>query len=353
MTRAKEVENLDCDADVLTGARQVLQTRLIEVCEFREAALDWSDIEGVHDMRVATRRLRSALRDFKPYLKQTNNYHKLKDFNAQIKTLADALGAVRDLDVQIESLEKLPTQVTKAAEAREGIEHLIDERKIERETKRHTLVETLNKIDLEKLPEMLADALKDVKNNKDKTDAYRTSAREIISNSYQAFVKLSGALTRPRAANRLHRLRIAAKRLRYALELFAPCFKTDTKDFAKQIAEIQKSLGKLHDCDVWLDELAKRMKRKKYRAGENEQHAAREAIIRLLIHFNSERTRAFHDSLMCWKEWEHQNFDSNLLESCGIENSSKIDISNEAGESKAVGLKEETLTLDVITNEIT
>ena len=66
MAKAREIAALECDGDGVEGIRRVLLTRLDEVCEFREQALDFSDIKGVHAMRVASRRLRSASRDFAP-----------------------------------------------------------------------------------------------------------------------------------------------------------------------------------------------------------------------------------------------------------------------------------------------
>ncbi len=70
MSKAKEITGLDCSDDVLTWANKVLRVRFEEILEKRDAALHSEDIEGVHDMRVATRRLRSALHDFAPLMKK-------------------------------------------------------------------------------------------------------------------------------------------------------------------------------------------------------------------------------------------------------------------------------------------
>ena len=64
MAKAREITGLDCEANAIECAAKILRARFEEVLEFRSAALDSEGIEGVHDMRVATRRLRSALRDF-------------------------------------------------------------------------------------------------------------------------------------------------------------------------------------------------------------------------------------------------------------------------------------------------
>lgn len=70
MARAAKIENLNCDADAAHNARLIVESRFREMWELREAALHWDDSEGVHDMRVASRRLRSALHDFASHLPQ-------------------------------------------------------------------------------------------------------------------------------------------------------------------------------------------------------------------------------------------------------------------------------------------
>ncbi|MGH9945480.1 MAG: CHAD domain-containing protein, partial [Pyrinomonadaceae bacterium] len=100
MAKARTVENLDCAAGAREGMQRVLETRRAEVFDYSGAALDFSDIKGVHAMRVATRRLRGVLRDFRPHLSRRVPQRKLK-------RLADALGAVRDQDVAIKRMEEL------------------------------------------------------------------------------------------------------------------------------------------------------------------------------------------------------------------------------------------------------
>jgi len=72
----------------------------------RKRVLDIADIEGVHEMRVATRRLRAALEVFGPALDRKRGARALRD----VKTLAEALGARRDRDVQLELLAQLKSE---------------------------------------------------------------------------------------------------------------------------------------------------------------------------------------------------------------------------------------------------
>src|SRR5687767_7065540 len=123
MAKAKRIKGIDCNDAAAAGIRLVLETRFEEMYGFRQAALDWSDPEGVHSMRVASRRLRSAMRDFMPYLRQRGLTSVLK----QTKSIAAALGDVRDQDVAIIALEKIEKQAP--AEVSSALKQLIDERK--------------------------------------------------------------------------------------------------------------------------------------------------------------------------------------------------------------------------------
>ena len=83
------------------AAARAVEVRTEEVFEQAEGVLDLDDIERVHDMRVATRRLRAALEVFEPCFPAKRHRKALK----RVKALADALGGRRDLDVEIELLE--------------------------------------------------------------------------------------------------------------------------------------------------------------------------------------------------------------------------------------------------------
>jgi CHAD domain-containing protein len=90
------------------AAALVIEARVAELVIHSERVLDVEDISHLHDMRVATRRLRAALEVFAPCLPRRRHKRLLAD----VKGLADALGERRDRDVAIRSLtgfaESLP-----------------------------------------------------------------------------------------------------------------------------------------------------------------------------------------------------------------------------------------------------
>jgi CHAD domain-containing protein len=104
-------------------------------------------------------------------------------------------------------------------------------------------------------------------------------------------------------------MRIAAKRFRYALELFEPCLGPDISIFAKKVGALQTSLGELHDSDIWIETLGKN------RNGIAEQpKELRGAALWLLSHFVRLHSKHLRRSLATWSEWEAKEFGSRLRE---------------------------------------
>ncbi len=80
----------------------MVEVRAAEVFAHSDGVLDIGEIEHVHDMRVATRRLRAALEVFEPCFPAKRHRKALK----RVKALSDELGERRDRDVSIEFLER-------------------------------------------------------------------------------------------------------------------------------------------------------------------------------------------------------------------------------------------------------
>jgi CHAD domain-containing protein len=67
---------------------------------------------------------------------------------------------------------------------------------------------------------------------------------------------LAGPALIPGAGGAQHDMRIAAKRLRYVLELFAPCLGEEAEEARLAAKRLQSVLGDLHDCDLMLSKVA-------------------------------------------------------------------------------------------------
>jgi CHAD domain-containing protein len=103
LAKAQEVKDLNAGDRFDVAATKIVAVRARELMEQAEGVLDTSDIERVHGMRVASRRLRAVLEIFGPAFDPDELRPVLRD----VKRLADALGARRDPDVQIDHFERL------------------------------------------------------------------------------------------------------------------------------------------------------------------------------------------------------------------------------------------------------
>lgn len=305
MAKAKRVKGINCDSVATIGIKLVLVTRFEELYGFRDAALEWSDPEGVHSMRVASRRLRSALRDFSPYLRKRG----LTSVQKQLKSVADTLGEVRDQDVAIMALEKLESNAP--SDVSPALKRLIETRKEVRDEARKQLESILEKTPLDQLQvEFIAGV--DV----------ATTTRKTQSPSQMTFLKMSGAvildrlkeleklasnLFNPFDIETLHEMRIAAKRLRYAIELFQGCWR-GIGSYAKCAARVQTALGDLHDCDVWIENIGEQINN----ARKNKETEQVAALVWLLGHFVKLRTKHLRQAFAEWSAWEAQDLSGKL-----------------------------------------
>ncbi len=300
MAKAKEITGLDCEANVLEWADKILRVRFEEIMEKRGAALESADIKAVHDMRVATRRMRSALRDFAPLMK-TKPLKKLKNNS---KRIADSLGAVRDLDVEIIALEKLGEKA-RVKSIKKGIDELIGECRQLREQAHLNFRETMPETaldDLRKRFDKKISKAAEVKKSA-KVISFTQAGSRVVGKSVREFCDLSDHIYEPFIDKPLHELRIAAKRLRYSIELYTGCWGERIAPFADEIAEMQNYLGEVHDADVWLETLSENLRDSKGDFRTN---------IWLLSEFVAQRTKNYRAALKLWSSWQDNNFIENL-----------------------------------------
>ena len=121
MAKAKPIFDLDAEQSYSEAAARIISVRSDELTEQAQGVLDTGDIERVHDMRVATRRLRAALEIFEPCFPPDAYRETL----GEVKRLADALGERRDRDVAIATLHGFSDQMP--APDRRGIGSLIEQ----------------------------------------------------------------------------------------------------------------------------------------------------------------------------------------------------------------------------------
>lgn len=145
MARPRDVPGFVCDEPFGLAAARVVSVRAEEVFEHAHDVLDTADIERVHDMRVATRRLRAAMELFEPCFPRK----RFRKARKEVKALADALGERRDRDVEIEFLERFLEEAD--PEDGESVARLVVQLRVEQQEANDELVPAVAEERLEKL----------------------------------------------------------------------------------------------------------------------------------------------------------------------------------------------------------
>lgn len=147
----------DCGEAFARAGKRVVAVRAEEVFEHSDGVLEIDDIEKLHDMRVATRRLRAALEVFEPCFPAKRHRKALK----RVKALADALGERRDRDVAIEFLAGFAAEAPAAD--RPAVEALIEGLRGEQRQANDDLVPYVKRKRLKKLRRRLRELVEAAK----------------------------------------------------------------------------------------------------------------------------------------------------------------------------------------------
>lgn len=241
-------------------AAETLQERMDALAREIAGVRTADDIECIHRMRVASRRLRIALTLFADCLPAKKAAAWLQD----VRRVTRALGAARDADVQIEAVEEAATVMSdmrqrpgmvrlllrlrqRRASLQRGVERALD--RLEHD---HTITElegVLRRLRVQsRLHPMTPSATAPMPSLHD-------LAGTAIMQRLEELLSFEPYVTQPDRMSELHAMRIAAKRLRYTLEVFAPLYDDALKDPIKAAKTAQELLGDIHDCDVWLQQL--------------------------------------------------------------------------------------------------
>ncbi len=209
------------------------------------------DIEELHEMRVATRRLRAAIDFFADVLPA-----RAKTLRNELTWLASVLGAVRDLDVQIDRTDGM-TEWTAwslvdgavGASPVEDLRALLVEQRV---AARKELLKALDSTRWERLVSGLTAMVTHSPNRR--LPAVRLPAAlalpDLVMERHRDVMRAARRAKRTRLASDFHRLRIRCKRLRYSLEFTAGVYGGRTTAFTRRLAKLQDLLGLMQDAEV-------------------------------------------------------------------------------------------------------
>ena len=298
---------------------------LIEVLTVETAGVRTDDdIEHVHRMRVASRRLRAAL----PLFSECFSEKEYRTWLQEVKKITRALGAARDTDVQIAFLKKflkaqaalqdphrLPGEGAPAADPLALHLHRLQK---QRGILQKQVITVLDELERSQALASLRDACTlppdQAKQRKRKrfagllpVAARRIGRRLAAIRKYEPFVH------NPDAVFEHHALRIAAKKLRYTLEAYAPLYRRDLAKPLARIKRLQDLLGDIHDCDVWIEEMSvsivrQRARRHPQAAGSGASVSAIAPLRRLLTNREKRRANLYRQFVRYWDALDRNGF---------------------------------------------
>jgi CHAD domain-containing protein len=241
MTKPAPIEGLDSTSPLDEAACRSIEARLGDVRKYEEKLTTAVEPDDVHDMRVASRRLRAALELFD---RKSRRKRQLRPAHDAVEKLGDALGELRELHVQ---LAWLRGEVAAASERdKVGLQALLGEReaKLPKRIERlHAALGSWTENGVTRVEAALAalDIGGRLGGNR---------VRRRLSRRLKGVKRRAAAATKSMDARTVHQLRIDAKKLRYAAELAQPAFPSEIAALLDRLQPLQETLGELHDAAV-------------------------------------------------------------------------------------------------------
>lgn len=242
----------------LTCARQLILERVQEMAKFEAGTRKGEDLEALHDMRVWSRRLREAFEIF-AFCFPEKIYNKLYD---RVRQVTKTLGKAREADVAVQFFTQLYST------AQDQVERFALEDALSRlvETQTHERARMQSKLDRKVRPSTLPEELtlaferlaaQPASRQRGPRTALRL-ARTLLLQRLRAVFAMRQALTGEDDVAGLHNLRIAVKKLRYALETLDFAAGSEVEANLKFFKKLQTALGEIHDRDVFIAEVKAR-----------------------------------------------------------------------------------------------
>ena len=274
------------------------------------------NLEDIHDLRVASRRIRVALNIFRQFLPSK----KFKGWERSICQLTKSFGNARDLDVQLDFIRSF-YQKNDNPLFKSGGRRLILRLNQRRENSQQQLHQTLEELDkdntLQKILGVLKTPATEIKMTSTPEPSLYLLAFDVINKRLEEFLFYEIYLPYPDHVKELHLMRIAAKRLRYTLEIFSSLYFDHLEKPLEIIRLVQTNLGEIRDCDVWLNYLPNFLEKErgrvlKYFGNPRPYRRLIPGVQILQENRRVERDTLYNTFLKNWKKWLQVEIWSNL-----------------------------------------
>lgn len=224
-------------------ALDALRKRLPALHAAREAASRY-DADGIHDMRVASRRLRSVLAAHKSQLKRKTSDELLSRF----KAITGGLGVARELDVTCALLEKKRSKMKGAP--RTAATQVLGALRALRNSETQSVDAGVHLASEERVEAAIQELATSTRKCK---HCYLASAEETLAKRLAILGKRYALWQKTHGEEDLHQVRIAFKHLRYHAEIFQQLYGESMGAFIKELKSTQEQLGAWNDARVLRD----------------------------------------------------------------------------------------------------
>jgi CHAD domain-containing protein len=222
----------------------LLRQRLVSLLTAMPAAQE-GDETSVHQARVASRRLREAL----PVLGARAHADALDRAEKRVKRITRALGPVRELDVTLLLLAELEG---KGAAPKRAIARVRAAVMDERRQRRSEMLEEITPSRLDELRKRLVEVASPARSSGVPRNALHEAAAKAAqrARALKYAIDKAGGIYLP---DRLHRVRVQAKKLRYALEIQRELTRSRASAGVNRLKTEQDLLGRMHDLEILID----------------------------------------------------------------------------------------------------
>jgi len=302
------VANKKEDLSILHYCVKTLDPHIADLKKAAQNILKRDDIEDVHDLRVASRRIRSTLLAFADHLPKKQ----LKNWMKDTRAITKAYGKVRDLDVQLDLINQIYSE-TDDSKLQPGIRRI----KLRLEQKRQTLQENtahntqalLESEAIVDLSNWVNTTLEDSPDEELFSSGLYQLGYKQIQNQLDEFLFYEVFIFDSRRIDELHSMRISAKKLRYSLEIFSELYSHETDFTLKITRQAQDYLGEIHDCDVWIEFLPLFMQKeyeriKSFYGYTRPYRRIRPGIEYFIANRKEKREKLYQTFLKDWKNWK-------------------------------------------------
>ncbi len=292
------------------------------------------EIEDIHDLRVASRRIRTVLLIFGNQFPRK----KVKNWMEAVRIITRRYGATRDMDVQIAFLEELMKD-NPDRKIHTGL-HRIHLRLFQKRSNKdkmvdkhtHAFLNNENILDMHAMMQKINTSYTAENLPRELYELAFSTLQTTLDHflSYEIFIHQTDKI------HELHLMRIAAKKMRYTMEVFCSLYKGGIDPYLAIMKDVQQQLGEIRDCDVWMEFIPVFIEKEKKRT--QQYYGRKDAMRRLMpgieyleLNRRQEREHLYKEFVKSWQSWCNQALWLHLREiilqttlSQGIENDGNV-----------------------------